>query len=57
MCEFKEGDILVPIDKTRGFDEIKILKRVNDKFHCRILNGITIISVHIVEMMYKRKGE
>lgn len=55
MCRFKPGDILIPIEAHRGFEELRVEKVVENKYHCSLMHGMAIIPVKTADVQYERK--
>ena len=54
---FKIGDVITKKDYCTGFESVPIIK-IDDKFyHCRIPNGVVILTHKIVEENYVKVEE
>ena len=52
MARFKVGDTIGAIIPRAGLDECTVIKIENDKYYCKIMNGIVILPIGTTDNNY-----
>ena len=56
MSKYRKGDILVPIEQNRGFEEVEVVGVINNSYYCNIVRGNVTIPIHTLESQYILKS-